>query len=231
MNAIKRLGNVFVAPEQCFTSIRDEGKSWADYVIPILLLIAMLVVMLILTSDISEKIQIETIMKMNQLTQEQKDAALQQMQSPIVNVIKYVTSVITIVISVLFTALVFMILGNFIGGGEQKFGTLLVSALYIQLITIPESIIKMILILQKETVNIYIGLASFAGSPDLSSFGFQFLAQFEFFRIWRIVLWVLAFRILYKFSARKSALLVVLTMLLGMLIGAVWTSVSLGKAM
>lgn len=231
MKALQRLVNIFVSPEQCFKSIRDEGKNGADYVIPIILLVLMIVLMLMMTSDITEKIQREAIMKMNQLTQEQKDAALQQMGSPLVTVIKYVTSVITIVLTALFTALVFMVVGNFIGGGEQKFGTLLVTALYIQLITIPESIIKMILMLQKETVNVYIGLASLVNQPDLSSFGFQFLGQFEFFKIWRIVLWVIAFRILYKFNVKKSTLLIVVTMLLGMLLTALWTSMSMGRAM
>jgi len=231
MNKLQRLANIFVSPEQCFGSIRDEGKNWADYVIPLVLLVLMIVLMLTMTSDIMEKIQTETIMKMNQLTQEQKEAALQQMNSPLVNVFKYVSSAVTIVLTVLFTALVFMVVGNFIGGGEQKYGTLLVSALYIQLITIPESIIKMILMLQKESVNVYVGLASFVTRPELSSFGFQFLAQFEFFKIWRILLWVLAFHVLYKFNVRKSALLVVITMLLGMLIAALWTSISMGRAM
>lgn len=85
--------------------------------------------------------------------------------------------------------------------------------------------------LQKESVNVYIGLASLVNQPDLSSFGFQFLGQFEFFKIWRIILWIIAFKVLYKFNTRKSALLVVITMLLGMLITALWTSISMGKAM
>lgn len=231
MKVLQRIANVFVAPNQCFLSIREEKKNWADYVIPFLLLLVMVVVFLIVTEDLTRQTQIDAIMKMDQLTQEQKDAAVRQMDSALVTSIKYVTSVLSVAVSALFAAVVFLILGNFIGGGEQKFGTMLVTALYIQLISIPESILKLIIMLQKESVNVYIGLASLVNQPDLSSFGFQFLGQFEFFKIWRIILWIIAFKVLYKFNTRKSALLVVITMLLGMLITALWTSISMGKAM
>lgn len=231
MNVLKRMGNVFVSPNQCFLSLREEKKSWADFVIPFLLLALMVVIFLIASEDIAKQTQTDAIMKMEQLTQEQKEAALKQLNSPVVTALKYIMSIITVAVSALFAAAVFLIVGNFIGGGELKFGTLLASALYIQLISIPESILKLIIMLQKETMNVYIGLASLVNQPDLSSFGFQFLGQFEFFKIWRIVLWVIVFRILYKFNTQKSTLMVVITMLLGMLLTALWTSMSMGRAM
>jgi hypothetical protein len=228
MKVAERLVNVFVSPNCCFTSLRDEKTNWADYVIPLVLLIAMVLVFLAATEDITRQTQVDTIMKMDQLSEEQKEAALQRLDSPLVTTLKYVTSVISVAVSALFTALIFMIVGNFIGGGEQKFGIMLLSALYIQLISIPESILKLIIMLQKETVHVYIGLASLIGSPNFDSFGFQFLGQLEFFKIWRIVVWVVAFRVLYQFNKQKSTLLVVITMLIGMLIAALWTSMSMG---
>ena len=229
MQFLKRLGNVFTAPDACFTSIRDEKKSWTDYVIPILLLTAMIITFLILTAEIVEQQQIDTIRKMPQLTEEQKEAAIQQSGTPLMSTLKYVSGILSNIIAVLFTALVFWIVGNFIGGGEQKFSTLLVTTLYIQLITIPESIIKLILIMQKEILQVYVGLASLVTEPELGSFGFQFLAQFEFFKIWRILLWVIAFKVLYRYTAKKSAILVVVTMLIGMLLAALIGSMQMGQ--
>jgi hypothetical protein len=229
MQFLKRLGNVFTAPDACFTSIRDEKKSWTDYVIPILLLTAMIVTFLLLTAEIVEQQQIDTIRKMPQLTEEQKEAAIQQSGTPLMSTLKYVSGILSNIIAVLFTALVFWIVGNFIGGGEQKFSTLLVTTLYIQLITIPESIIKLILIMQKEILQVYVGLASLVTEPELGSFGFQFLAQFEFFKIWRILLWVIAFKVLYRYTAKKSAILVVVTMLIGMLLAALIGSMQMGQ--
>jgi hypothetical protein len=229
MQFLKRLGNVFTAPDACFTSIRDEKKSWTDYVIPILLLTAMIITFLILTAEIVEQEQINAIRKMPQLTEEQKEAAIQQSSTPLMSTLKYVSGILSNIIAVLFTALVFWIVGNFIGGGEQKFSTLLVTTLYIQLITIPESIIKLILIMQKEILQVYVGLASLVTEPELGSFGFQFLAQFEFFKIWRILLWVIAFKVLYRYTAKKSAILVVVTMLIGMLLAALIGSMQMGQ--
>jgi hypothetical protein len=229
MQFLKRLGNVFTAPDACFTSLRDEKKSWTDYVIPILLLTAMIITFLILTAEIVEQEQINAIRKMPQLTEEQKEAAIQQSSTPLMSTLKYVSGILSNIIAVLFTALVFWIVGNFIGGGEQKFSTLLVTTLYIQLITIPESIIKLFLIMQKEVLQVYVGLASLVTEPELGSFGFQFLAQFEFFKIWRILLWVIAFKVLYRYTAKKSAILVVVTMLIGMLLAALIGTMQMGQ--
>ncbi|MFO7841387.1 MAG: YIP1 family protein [Fidelibacterota bacterium] len=229
MHVFARLGNIVVAPSNCFTSIRDKGKKWTDYIIPFVLLLSMVIVFLLLTTDIMYQEQVDSIREMERLTPEQRQDAIQQIGSPLAISLKYIGGILQLIISLLFTALVFWIVGNFIGGGEHKYSTLLVSALYIQVITIPESIIKLFMILQKESVNVYLGLASFVGQPEVDSFGFQFLAQFEFFKIWRIILWFIAFRVLYRYSTKKSALLVGITMLLGMLISALINSMAQGQ--
>jgi hypothetical protein len=58
-------------------------------------------------------------------------------------------------------------------------------------------------------------------NPDTSSYGVQLINQLEFFAIWRIIVWVIAFKVLYKFNTKKSTLLVVITILIGMAIAAV----------
>ena len=229
MNVFSRIGNVFVAPSKCFVSIQDQGKKWTDYVIPFILLVAMVVVFMAMTSELMQQASVDAIMKMDQLSDAQKQAAIQQQNSPIVNIIKYASSVVVTAVSVLIGALIMWIVGNFIGGGDQKYGTLLVTALYIQLISIPESIIKLILMLQKDVTTVYVGFASLVSEPNLSSFGFQALGQLEFFKIWRIIVWVIAFKVLYKFTGKKSTLLVVITMILGMLLQALWTSFQMGR--
>lgn len=220
MNVFSRIANVFVSPSACFTSLRDEGKKWTDYVIPFLLLVTMLIVFLIVTSGLMEKLQIEVIQNMTQLSDAQKEAALQQTNSPIANIFKYVGGVLQVAIGVLISGLFMWIVGNFIGGGEQKFGTILVAALYIQMITIPESLIKMFLAVQKGSIMVQVGFGSLLNNPDTSSYGVQFINQLEFFAIWRIIIWVVAFKVLYKFNTKKSTLLVVITMLIGMALAA-----------
>ena len=83
--------------------------------------------------------------------------------------------------------------------------------------------------MQKEVLQVYVGLASLVTEPELGSFGFQFLAQFEFFKIWRILLWVIAFKVLYRYTAKKSAILVVVTMLIGMLLAALIGTMQMGQ--
>ncbi|MCF7832314.1 MAG: YIP1 family protein [Candidatus Marinimicrobia bacterium] len=229
MNVFSRIGNVFVAPTACFTSLRDEGKKWTDYVVPFLLLLAMLIVFLIVTSGIMEKLQVEIIQNMSQLSDAQKEAALQNANSPIANIFKYVGGVLQVAIGVLISGLIMWVVGNFIGGGDQKFGTMLVAALYIQMITIPESLIKMFLVLQKGAMTVQLGFGSLLANPDTTSYGVQLINQLEFFAIWRIIVWIIAFKVLYKFNTKKSTLLVVITLLIGMAIMAALGTMQAGR--
>ncbi|MEA2076794.1 MAG: YIP1 family protein [Candidatus Marinimicrobia bacterium] len=229
MNVFARITNVFVAPTTCFTSLRDEGKKWTDYLVPFLLLVAMLIVFLIVTSDVMEKFQIEMVQKMTQLSETQKELALEQSNSPIATVFKYVGGVLQVVIGVLISGLFMWIAGNFIGGGEQKFGTILVAALYVQMITIPESLIKMFLVLQKGTLMVQLGFGSLLSNPEPGSYVTQLINQFEFFAIWRIIVWVIAFKVLYKFTTKKSSILVISIMLIGMLLMAGLATMQAGR--
>lgn len=224
MEVFKRAANVFVSPDKCFLSIEEKKKNWLDYLIPILLLIAIAFISTNLTTDLVKDVQVDAIQKMQQLTDAQKQDAIARMDAPLVNTLKYISVVLMIPISALFTAAVFLMMGNFIGGGKQTFGKLFLATLMIQLITIPEAIIKLIMMLQKESMQVYLGLGSFFSSPDMASFGFQFAAQFEFFKIWRIILWIVAFKYLYKYDSKKATWLVLVVMLLGMLIAAFMAS-------
>jgi hypothetical protein len=229
MNVFSRLGNVFVSPSKCFTSLRDEGAKWTDYVIPFVLLIAMLMVFLVLTSGVMEKLQVEMIQSMTQLSDAQKEAALQQTNSPIATTFKYVGGVLQVVIGVLISGLFMWIVGNFIGGGQQKFGTMLVAALYVQMLTIPESLIKMFLVLQKGTMMVHLGFGSLLSNPDNSSYAVQLINQLEFFAIWRMIVWVIAFKVLYNYTSKKSTLLVVITIVIGMALMAVLSTMQAGR--
>ncbi len=229
MNVFSRLGNVFVSPTACFTSLRDKGKNWTDFVIPFLLLLAMLITFLIVTSDVMEKMQIEVIQNMTQLSDAQKEVALQNANSPIANVFKYIGGVLQVIFGVLISGLFMWIVGNFIGGGEQKFGTVLVAALYVQMISIPESLIKMFLVLQKGTMMVHVGFGSLLSNPDNSSYAVQLINQLEFFAIWRIIVWVIAFKALYNYNTKKSTLLVVITIVVGMAFMAAVATMQFGR--
>jgi hypothetical protein len=220
MSVFSRIGNVFISPSQCFGSLRDEGTKWTDYVVTFALLIAMVVIFMVVTSDVMHKMQVDVIRGMEQLSDAQKDAAIANANSPIAQTFKYAGAILQVVIGALIGALVFWIVGNFIGGGDKKFGTLLAATLYVQMITIPETIIKMILAVQKGTMLVHVGFGSLLNNPDLTSFPVQFVNQLEFFAIWRVIVWILAFKALYNFSTKKSTILVVVTMIIGFLLMA-----------
>ena len=229
MNVFSRFGHVFIAPSKTFTSIRDDGTKWRDYVVTFVLIIALAIIMSILISDIVKDVTADAIRNMDRIAEAQKELAIQQATSPTSRAIQLVTQIVFQVAGILLGALFIWIVGNFVGGGDQKYGKVLATSLFIQMIAIPEMILKTILILQKEAVTVYIGFGSLVANADQSSFLVQFVNQLEFFAIWRLILWVIAFKALYNFSSKKSSILVIATMLIGFLLMAGLATMNAGR--
>ena len=229
MNVFSRIGNVFVSPSKTFRSIRDEQTKWLDYLVTFALIIALAIIMSILISDVVKDVTADAIRKMDRIPDSQKEMAIQRATSTTSRTIQLATQIVFQVVGILLGALLIWMVGNFIGGGELKYGKVLATSLFIQMIAIPEIILKTILILQKESVAVYIGFGSLVQNANQSSFLVQFVNQLEFFAIWRVILWILAFKTLYNFSTKKSSTLVIATMLIGFLLMAGLATMNAGR--
>jgi hypothetical protein len=101
-------------------------------------------------------------------------------------------------------ALAFMVVGNFILGGEATFKQNYALFAWGSTIGIVESIVKIPMMLIKNSVEVYTSLAILMDSSESKTVMFKILNAFDIFAIWKVIVISIGFSILYKFSRGKS---------------------------
>jgi len=99
--------------------------------------------------------------------------------------------------------------GSVLLGGDALFKQVLSVFGYSSLVSIPALIVKVPLILVKKSVRIQTSLAALMPSGSDESVLFKILAKFDIFTIWQIALISMGLAVVYKFSTKKSATMVV----------------------
>ncbi len=169
---------------------------------------------------IYEPIVNEEIEKLNnntELSDEQRDARLkgtkQFFDSTIGSIIVgVVTPVLMGIITVLAVAVIFLIIGNIVFGGESNFKSMMSVAAWGFMIGIPETLIKIPLIISKGNLHVYSSLAVLFDKDQADTVLFKLADTVDLFVIWRIIVWSIGFAIMYKYTNNKSiAIMISLT--------------------
>jgi hypothetical protein len=109
---------------------------------------------------------------------------------------------------------------------SARYMTLVSISGIISLLSIPQSIIKIPLILLKGTTNVYLGIAAFLPNEWYGSPLFNLAKEIDIFGIWQIILWIMALQIVINLSRKRAVCIVcylwaiwlIISMLLGSLI-------------
>jgi hypothetical protein len=88
------------------------------------------------------------------------------------------------------------------------------------LITIPEAIVKVPLILSKGSTNVQLSLAVLLPADQITSFTGQILNQFGIFPLWQVILVMLGVSVLAKAPFAKSVTFVGILWIIWVLISA-----------
>ncbi len=210
----KRVGNVFFNPEKTFSSF-EEKINWKDLWLPVLLLVLVSMITIQLTHPIQVKESRQMINRMDNLSEQQKEAMLQRLSTDKVPVQNVILGGVTPIIYAFFIAVVYLFVGNFFGGGYAKYMTLLATALHISMVDVLAGIIKVPLMLAQKTMIVHTSLAMFFSDFDLSDIWFRIAMQADIFKIWKWILWIIAFKVIYNYSGKKALILTGIVWLLG----------------
>lgn len=208
MTIVKRLLNVFYAPTETFEAL-TENRDWKDIWIPIIIMALVGLISSVILKEVMVDFQLDRIeqsIENNQRVPEDRKQEIIDQQfdrildpSPLMNVLTYFSALIITPVRILFMALLALMVGNFIFGGQAKYGELLALSGYIYLINIVETVVKVPIMLSKWTMEVYTGL----GLLDVGEFGdfiYHFLAQIDIFSIWRVILFAIGMGVIYKKS-------------------------------
>jgi len=214
INPFKRVLNVFANPEKTFTSF-GEKITWKDLWLPVLLLVLVSMLTVQLTHPIQVKESRQMITRMDNLTDQQKEAMLQRISTDHVPIQNMILGGITPIIYAFFMAVIYLFVGNFFGGGYAKYMTLLAIALHISMVDVLASIVKIPIMLAQKTMMVHTSLAMFFSDFDLSNIWFRIAMQADVFKIWKWILWIIAFKVIYNYSGKKAFVLTGIIWLLG----------------
>ena len=159
MSIITNIINVYIAPSKVFKSIKN--LKWKKALLPMLVLAIVGVIsywaIQDLANDYGYKKAVSTIENMDRLTDQQKAEQIEKidarMSGPQVSA--WVASALGGPITVLFMALIALLVGNTFTGGSAKYGQLLNITAWVFMINILEAVIKIPLMLNKWTLEVY----------------------------------------------------------------------------
>jgi hypothetical protein len=224
MGVFSRITGIFTSPRETFGSI-DQKPTW---LVPFLIVVIIAIVLNFLALDIGMKYQIAK-MEAKEMSAEQIDNMQSRMEGPLKYVQIVAIPVVTLILWVILAGIL-LFCGNTIMGGESTFKKVYSIVAWSSLVTMVGAILKTFLILSKGTVHgVTISLAILLPTPELGESTpilYRLLSKFDPFTIWELILWIIGLAVVYRFTTKKSATLV-------LFLWAIWIviSVALGSVL
>ena len=219
MGALSRIVGVFTSPRETFESI-DRKPTW---LVPFLFLAILAIILSILVMDIVGEHQMK-VLEARELPAAQMEAARARMEGPLRYVNLLFIPVMYLLVWVIIS-FVFWFSGNTILGGDIKFKKVFSVIAWSGLVSDWQgigSVLKTLLIKMKGSVQgVQTSLAMILPTPEIgkpSTVMYRLLSRFDIFMIWQLVLWIIAFSVIYRFSIKKSTTLVLSVWIIWILI-------------
>jgi hypothetical protein len=198
MSALSGVTKVLFSPRQVFDSVREKP----NWILPLCVVVILTVIVGYIVFPVALAELPERLKEIPQLTEEQKQQALEQAQGGLVLGSVIDTAILIILYFVI--AGVFFFVANILLGGEGKFTQTLSITGLSQLVMIPEDLIKVPLILAKQTLRVHTDLSLFLPSALEGSFIFRLFSQLDIFTFWKVFLIGMGIAIVYKFATKKA---------------------------
>ncbi len=220
MSPFSKIVNIFVDPMPVFENLRQR-PTW---VLPLILTIIISFAFTYFAREEMVELQKETIYDNSFIPEEAKDIAIEDLENETLS--RYllkngVGGAVGVVIVFLVVPLALLVFGNFIYGGQAKYVQLLAVFSWASIIGILESLVKLLMVLNKGSMKVYTSLAVFINPAEAKTAIFQIMDAFDIFTIWKIILLSLGFGVVYKFDKGKSfaAIIVLFVIYLAIKIG------------
>lgn len=203
LNLVNKTVGIFTQPERVLASLKERP----DWLFPLTVVILISILFAVTTRRQMMEFQKQSIYNSTIIQEEQKDEMIDRMENQSDEAF-YVQSVGGTVVSTIFVYLVaagvFLFVGNFILGGKASFKQIFAMYSWVGLISGLEYLIKIPLVLAKDSFQVYTSLAVLLDPSQSKTLLFQILNAFDLFAIWRVALWGMGFAVIYNFSKRTS---------------------------
>lgn len=197
-----RIVGILTAPRETLESI-NQKPNW---IVPFLIGLICFLIFQFSTMDIQTQYQIAKL-EARDLPTEQVELAKTQMQGPM----KYLGVIIgpiamLVVWSIMAGA--FLLVGNWMIGGETSFKKLFSMVAWVSLVGCISLLLLTFLITSKGTVHgVALDLSVLLTTPPIgeeTSLLYKIFSKIDLFVIWQVVLWIIGMSVAYKTTTQKA---------------------------
>ena len=219
MSAPQRIIGVFTSPQKVFQYLSAKPEFW----VPIIIAIIAGVVSSFLVYDIAIDETVANYEQNENIPDAQRDAIIDNIESRRTGAWRYASIFLFPVIGVFFifalVALVYWFIGNVILGGKARFKQIFSAFAYSYLIiAIVGTIVKIPLILSKESIKIHTSLAAFMSEEASRTALYRFLDGIDIFTVWMLAVFAIGYAVIYRFSQVKAFVSVFVSWILYILV-------------
>ena len=200
MSALSGVLKVLFQPRVVFASLQSKP----NWVLPLVIFLVLTVVATVILYPIILSDILANISSNPDFTEEQRGTAVEQVTSRLSLPVIAVPGILYQAFAFFAIAAVFFFVANILLGGEGKFVQMLSVTGLSLLVSIPEDLIKVPMILAKKTMKIHTDLALFLPSSMEDNLFYNLLSHLDIFNFWKVYLIGLGMAVLYKFSLKKS---------------------------
>ena len=233
MSVLSNVINTYLAPSKVFEAVKDFNFKKA--LTPLLILAVVGVISFWAIQDLATEIgydaAIEKIENSSRIPDDQKEEIIANMEEKMdgAQITSWIMSALGGPITVFFMALIALLVGNTIMGGSAKYGQLVNITAWAYMINILELLVKIPLMLNKWTLEVFTGLGVL-GIGEKGSFINSLLAGIDIFAIWRIVLIAIGMGIIYNKKTKPYLVAMLVAWVVLRVIGAGFSSFFVGLA-
>ena len=223
MSILSNIINIYIAPGKVFEAVKEY--NWKNAFIPFVIIAVLGLISYWaiedLANDYGYQKAVSTIENMDRLTDEQKIDQIAKIEERIdgPQITSWISSALGGPITVFFMTLIALLVGNTFMGGTAKYGQLLNITAWAYMVNILENIVKIPLMLNKWTLEVYTGLGVL-GIGEQGSFINSLLAGMDIFAIWRIILMAIGMGIIYNKKTKPYLIALLIFWVILIAIGA-----------
>lgn len=198
MTFAAKIAGIFLDPHRTFVSLDKKP----DFLIPLIIIAVFATLFTYFAMPVISQFHMDEMMK----RMAESDISAEQMQkiTEAGRTFGLVTPPIFVFIGAVIISGLLLFAGNIIIGGTQKFNKVLSIYSYSALIGVISYIVKLPLILSKNTLEVYTSPALFFPASTKDTMIFKIAALLDIFTIWQIIVISIGMGIIYKVTFQKS---------------------------
>jgi hypothetical protein len=200
--------DIYFSPRKVFNTLKEKPR----WIMPLVIVLVVVALTAVVTVSLTRETIIagqEELFQERGLSEEQIEQARQFMSGPILMISSAINAALfTAVLLLVFTLVLNLFIPLF--GGESGFRRVFGVVCFSSLVVVPAAILKLIIVVMTRSPFVTTSLALLTPNLAKDSFIYQFLAGFDLFVIWEMILVAMGIGIVNNL-ARKNAYVLVFT--------------------